>query len=241
MGEKNFLIPGAIVVAGVIIAGAVIYIGGGNRTAPNAPTPSASDTAAKKGASSPSAPIVESDDPVLGDANAPVTVVEFGDFQCPFCGKFFTETEPQIVNQYVKTGKVKFVYRDFAFLGDESQAAAEAASCANEQGKFWAYHNTLYNYLWNNYYAKGKSGENVGAFSSAHLAGFASDIGLDTARFSECVSAHRFKNEVDKDTADGRANGVGGTPSFFINGRFFEGALPFSQFQQAIDSALAGK
>lgn len=239
VSERNFLIPGAIIIAALIIAGAIVYIngGGGGRVA-NPASPAGANPAATPPASS---ALADGNYPVLGSPSAPVTIVEFGDFQCPFCGRFFRETERQIIDQYVKTGKARFAYRDFAFLGDESIAAAEAAACANEQGYFWQYHDNLYNYLWDNYYAKGKSGENVGAFSSANLNRIAADLGLDGARFSVCLSEHKHRSDVKKDTADGRVRGVNGTPAFFINGKLVVGAQPFSEFKTAIEAALAGK
>src|SRR5258708_770812 len=87
---------------------------------------------------------LSSSDAVLGNAGAPVTIVEYGDYQCPFCSRFFSQTQPLIVQNYVNSGKAKFVFRDFPFLGPESEAAAEAAQCANDQGKLWAYHDALY-------------------------------------------------------------------------------------------------
>lgn len=239
MDEKNLLIPGAIVVAAVIIAGAIIYINGGGGSRILSPTP---PTGANPAATPPAtSALTDGNNAVLGSPSAPVTLVEFGDFQCPFCGRFFRETERQIIDQYVKTGKVRFAYRDFAFLGDESVAAAEAAACANEQGAFWPYHDMLYNYLWDNYFAKGKSGENVGAFSTENLNRFAGDLALDSSRFSACLSSRRYQSQVEKDTADGRARGVNGTPTFFINGKSIVGALPFFEFKTAIDAALAGE
>lgn len=236
---NNLLIPGAIIIAALIIAGAIIYIngGGGSRGANQMPPTGTNPTPTRSDLSAPA----DGNYPVLGSPSASVTIVEFGDFQCPFCGKFFRETERQIIDQYVKTGKARFAYRDFAFLGDESIAAAEAAACANEQGSFWQYHDNLYNYLWDNYYAKGKSGENVGAFSSANLNRLAADLGLDGARFSACLSGHKYRSDVEKDTADGRARGVSGTPAFLINGKLVVGAQPFSEFKTAIEAALAGK
>lgn len=226
------MIPGAIVVAGVVIAGAVLY-GGGLRNTPaggsSAPPPAVA------------AGSLADDDPSLGDPSAPVTFVEFGDFQCPFCNSFFREAEPEIIERYVKTGKVRFVYRDFAFLGEESVRAAEASECADEQGKFWAYHDRLYNFIWDNYYAKNESGENVGAFAEANLKRLAADSGLDAGAFAECLSSRRYRAEVEKDIADGRAAGASGTPTAFINGKMIVGALPFGQFQTAIEAALAGK
>lgn len=228
--RSNLLIPAAIVIAGVVIAAAVLYGGGfkGKTSVPGAgqtPPPVVTGSLAD-------------DDPALGDPNAPVTFVEFGDFQCPFCNRFFREAEAQIIERYVKTGKVRFVYRDFAFLGAESNAAAEAAECADEQGKFWPYHDRLYNFIWDNYFGKNQNGENVGAFSTENLERFASETGLDTGSFRECLTSHRYKVEVEKDTADGRAAGASGTPTAFINGKILVGALPFGQFEAAIEEAL---
>ncbi len=231
----NLLIPGAIVIAGVIIAAAVLWAGGfgsggkGGNTAGNGTGTSVNTEA------------LADDDPALGDPNAPVTIVEFADFQCPFCNRFFREAEREIIDKYVRTGKVRLVYRDFAFLGEESTAAAEASECADEQGKFWAYHDRVYNFIWDNYYAKNINGENVGAFSEINLKRLASETGLDEGEFSECLTSRRFKAEVEKDAADGRAAGASGTPTSFVNGIMIVGAVPFSQFEAAIEAALTGK
>lgn len=236
----NLLIPGAILLAGIVIAAAVLYVGEFSGRAPRAAAPAAGGSREVSAAGAAVGDLTD-DDPSLGDPSSPVTFVEFGDFQCPFCGRFFQETEPKIIETYVKTGKVRFVYRDFAFLGDESVAAAEAAECAREQGKFWPYHDRLYRFIWDNYYAKNQNGENVGAFSETNLKRLAADVGLESGPFGECFSSHRYKAEVEKDTAAGRAAGVNGTPTAFINGKMVVGALPFSQFQAAIEDALAGK
>jgi protein-disulfide isomerase len=106
---------------------------------------------------------------ILGSSKAPVTVIEYSDFQCPFCGKFFRETEQTLIDSYIKEGKIRFAHRDFAFLGDESTAAAEAARCAGDQDKFWEYHDYLYNH---------QNGENQGNFSNINLKSFAASLGL---------------------------------------------------------------
>ena len=237
--SPHVLIPASIVIAGVIVAAAIVYVSGPSRfersAGPAAPTAGGTASAAAVIGN------LADDDPSLGSPSAPVTVVEFGDFQCPFCNRFFREAEREIIETYVKAGKVRFVYRDFAFLGDESLAAAEAAECADAEGKFWPYHDRLYNFIWDTYFAKGQNGENVGAFSTSNLQRFAAEVGLDAARFDECVASHRYRAEVDKDIADGRAAGASGTPTAFINGRMLVGALPFGQFASAIEEALAGK
>ncbi len=224
--EKNspFIIPGAIIIAGALIAGAIMYTNsrggvvavGGNELA---------------GAGT--APLVEGnlvdDDAMLGDPSASVTIVEFADYQCPFCGKFFKTVMPQITEKYIKTGKVKFVYRDFAFLGEESEWAASAAECAKEQGKFWEYHDYLYTH---------QNGENQGAFHKKNLKQFAGALGLDGSKFDSCLDTDKYLEEVRKDTEAGRLAGVSGTPTTFVNGRAVVGAVPFAQFDALVSDAL---
>ena len=165
------------------------------------------------------------DDAVKGDKNAPVTIVEFSDYECPFCEKFYTQTLPQIEENYIKTGKVKLIYRDFP-LGFHAQAqkAAEAAECAGEQGKYYEMHNLLFE--------KGVAG-GVSSFKE-----YAKEIKLDTTKFDQCLDSGKMSSEVQKDAADGGKYGVQGTPAFFINGKLLSGAQPYSVFQQAIEAEL---
>ena len=218
---NKYLIPGAIVFAGAVIAVAVLY-------SVNGSPPKNID--ADNTAAIAALPMVTSDDFVLGDANAPVTVIEYGDFQCPFCGKFFKDTESVLRENYIKTGKIKFIYRDFAFLGQESLWAANAARCAGEQGKFWEYHDYLYN---------NQRGENQGAFSKDNLKGFASVLGLDNGKFSVCLDSEKYLEEIKKVTKDGASAGVQGTPAVFINGKINVGALPTATFTQIIEDELS--
>ena len=224
MDETNkFLIPGAIILAGVVIAVAVIY---------SVNEPSQKNVGKGAATVTLAMPEVTSDDFVLGDQNAPVTFVEYGDFQCPFCGKFFEETEPILREKYIKTGKVKFIYRDFAFLGPESTWAANAARCAGEQGKFWQYHD----YLFSN-----QRGENQGAFSKDNLKGFAKVLNLDSAKFNTCLDSEKYNDAINKETKAGGEAGVQGTPASFINGTLYPGALPPATFTQIIDAELNKK
>lgn len=224
------LIPGAIVVAGLLIAGSVIYSNSQNK-----PMAVSSSGPAAVGALTGQPPEnllpqdLTDNDPMLGNPEAPVTLVEFGDFQCPFCGRFFKTVEPQLIEKYVKTGKVRFVYRDFAFLGPESEWAAEAAECAKEQEKFWPYHDYLYN---------NQQGENMGAFSKANLKQFARRLGLDPNQFDTCLDTNKYTAEVQKDTEDGRKAGVNGTPTSFVNGRTVTGAVPWPQLETVIEEEL---
>lgn len=164
-------------------------------------------------------------DAFKGDKDAPVTIVEWSDYECPFCGRFYTNTLRQIEEQYVKTGKVKFVYRDFPLgFHPQAQKAAEAAECAGEQGKYFEMHDLLFE--------KGVSG-GVTSFKQ-----FASDIGLDTGKFNSCLDSGEMASEIAKDMKDGAAVGIQGTPGFIINGKLVSGAQPFSVFQAEIENAL---
>ncbi len=218
---NKYLIPGAIVLAGVVIAVAFIYSVNG---------PSPKNAVKNEIAAIGSMPPVTSGDFVLGEANAPVTIVEYGDFQCPFCGKFFKDTEPTLRENYIKTGKVKFIYRDFAFLGQESFWASNAARCAGEQGKFWQYHDYLYS---------NQRGENQGAFSKNNLKSFAVALSLDAGKFNACMDSDKYLEEIKKETKAGGEAGVQGTPANFINSVLYAGALPTATFTQIIDAELS--
>jgi len=166
-----------------------------------------------------------------GDPNAPVTIIEFADFQCPFCGRHATVTGPQIDQQYIQTNKVRLGFWNFAFLGPESNWAAEAAECAAEQGKFWEYHDKLFN---------SQAGENQGAFNKDNLKKFAEEIGLDAAAFNDCLDSGRYAQLIQDDSNAASALGVRSTPTFVINGQALLGAQPFEVFKQAIEKELAG-
>jgi len=165
-----------------------------------------------------------------GDKNAPVTMVEFSDFQCPFCGRFFTQTFPQIKSEYIDTGKLQFYYKDFPLDSIHPQAtpAAIAARCAGEQGtdKFWEFHDKLF----------------VGTASNlndANYRKYAADIGLDINKFNGCLDSQKYINEVKTDLQEGQDAGIRGTPGFLVAGQLVSGAQPFTAFQQIIDAELA--
>ena len=221
--ENKLLIPGAIILAGVIVAGAVLY----SRMSPSGKTlggetPPKTPSVEERGDSLK----IQKDDFVLGNPAAKVVLIEYGDFQCPFCGRFSQTAERQIIETYVKTGKAAFIWRDFAFLGEESFRAAEAARCAGEQGKFWDYHD----YLFNN-----QKGENEGAFADRNLKRFAKELKLDETKFNSCLDSGKFRKQVDATSNIGRSVGVSGTPATFVNGQLVSGAQPFAVFQKIID------
>ena len=169
------------------------------------------------------------DDPYVGDKNAPIVIVEFSDFQCPFCARFRQQTFDQIKSQYIDTGKVKFVYRDFPLHSIHPMAgkAAEASECADDQGKFWEYHDKIF------------EGQSVWASSGISVfKQYAQELGLDTKEFNTCLDSGKYKDEVEKDLSDATKTGAQGTPYFLIGKIPVSGAQPFSAFQQAIESQL---
>lgn len=167
--------------------------------------------------------------PVLGNKNAKVTVIEFADFQCPFCERFFTDVGKNLIKDYVDTGKIKFAFRSYAFLGQESIWAAQASECANEQGRFWEMHDYLFTH---------QMGENQGAFSKENLKGFAIALNLNSQKFDSCLDLDKYKEAVEKDLTAGKNAGVNGTPGTFVNGQLVVGAQPYSNFKAIIDAEL---
>jgi len=178
------------------------------------------------------------DDPFKGDPDAPVTIVEFSDFQCPFCARFFQQTLSQLEENYINTGKVKFVYRDLPLdsIHPNARPTHIAAECADEQGKFWEYHDILF--------------ENQGQWNRLasedlenSLKQYAQDLGLDVPSFETCLSSDEIADEVNRDALEARSYGASGTPTFFIGTEkdgFIKltGAQPYSSFQREIDSQL---
>jgi len=167
--------------------------------------------------------------PALGSPDAPVVIDEYSDFQCPYCGQFALTTFRQIEQAFITTGQVKFVFHTFAFIGAESQWAAEASYCAHEQGYFWEYHDVVFN---------NQAGENRGAFSKDNLKRFAKGVVDDEVAFNTCLDSERYAERVRQVKQEGIQRGVTSTPSFFINGKLLKGAQPFSAFQAQILAAL---
>ncbi len=169
--------------------------------------------------------------PVLGDPSAPVTIVEYADFQCPSCGAFARGTEPELVKRYIGTGKAKLVWKNFAWIGSESKVAAQAAACAGDQNRFWEYHDYLYAH---------QRGENSGTFTAPNLKAFAGAVGLDRTGFDACLDSGRYKAAVDSDFSEVRSLNFTGTPTFLVNGTQIVGPTA-SQMFALIDQKLAGK
>lgn len=230
-------IAGAIVLAGIIIAGAILIKGNSQNN----------DTALKINI----APVGEQDR-TLGNPKAKVAVVLYEDFQCPFCAaisglepnspliQYLKQKDPTWtplmpgLQEYIAKGNVRFVYRDWAFLGPESIKAAEAARCAGDQGKFWEYHDYLYTH---------QNGENKGNFSNPRLESFAKELGLNTTSFNQCLEENKYTQAVEDSKSEGIKAGVNSTPKGFIliKGKVvatIDGAESFTTTKPKIDNAL---
>lgn len=177
-------------------------------------------------------------DAMLGDPQAPVTIVEFSDFQCPFCRRYVTQTMPEIQKNFIDTGKVRYVYRDYSQPNPEyhpgGYLAAQAAECAGEQDMYWQAHAQIFA-------KQAEQGSSTIRFGDVDVrAWFAELDGLDQPSWRACYDAGKYISEINKDTQDGANYGVSGTPSFFINGMPLSGAQPYPAFAAAIQRALIG-
>jgi protein-disulfide isomerase len=227
MQNNQGQIVSAIIIAAVIIAGAILLKG---TKAPGVAVNPGTGPVEMTGDLAP----VNGADRTLGSKSAKVVLVEYADFQCPFCGKFFTEVNQTVVKDYLNAGKIQFVYRDYPFLGQESFKASEAALCAADQGKFWEYHDYLFTH---------QNGENQGTFADAKLKSFAATLGLNTATFNQCLDSGAHTADVTDSVNKGNAAGVRGTPKGFIlkNGKVvstIDGAEPASMVKGKLDAAL---
>lgn len=233
--RSRMLTSGLVVIGALLIAFVLIY--------PNAkPVAEVAAVAAVDAGIHPQA-----DKNSMGDPNAPVKIENFSDFQCPYCKNFHDQIEPQIVDVYVATGKVRFTFRSTGNwvsnnMGGgktESEDSAKAAYCAGDQNKYWEMHATIFgNWL----------GEDVGSYTDHRLVSLAETVGLDMKQFNDCYDSNKYADQVTQDGKDAIAAGVTGTPSFVLSysdasgktiTKLIEGAQPFDVFQKEIDAALA--
>lgn len=216
-GVNRRWVVGAVITV-VIVVGVLIVVGttmatSSSAKAPSAITPSAMD---------------ECGGPACGQANAPVTIEVYADFQCPYCARADAVLQ-QLVPKYVDTGKVQIIYRNYTFIGPESEAAAQAALCASDQSKFWEYGDYLFTH---------QAGENTGAFSNNNLVRIAAQLGLDSTTFKACLDGGKYTARVQQETAQAQQRGVQATPTLFINGQKYEGVLSLDQLTSLIDARL---
>lgn len=223
--KRDYFLPVSILISGLLISGSILLVNSQKSIGP-------ASLAKLNGQGGPTTNTnvgvtLAPRDIVLGDPKAPVTLIEYGDYQCPFCARFFSDTESLIREDYIKTGKVKMVYREFPLdsIHPYARSAAEAARCAKDQGKYWAYHDALF--------------DRQAQIPNLDFVKLAGELGLETAGFKKCVESRKYKDEVQEDLQDGIAAGVQGTPTTFINGKPLFGAQPYTVFKEIIDQLLA--
>lgn len=236
--KKDYFLPVSILIAAVLISGSLIYsagkksvsnLGGSNE---EEKVEVNLDQKSKLPAGVFDILKIKEDDVILGDPKAPLTIIEYGDYQCPFCARFFEETESLIRENYVKNGKAKMIFRNYQFLGPESLAAAEAAECAREQKQFWAYHDAIYS-------AELVDGrENNGNFNEEFFLNLAEELGLNVDSFKNCLQSHKYRAEIEKEIVEAQRAGINSTPTTFIGEEKMVGALPYVQFKEVIDRYL---
>ena len=233
-------IPIVVAVVAALIAGAMLLapaVTGGSGGSEEAGGPPVSDVS-RDGSrppvdpeNDPFAKLVRRDpkDPMaMGDVDAPVVMISYSEFQCPFCGKFARDTEPELARRYVEDGTLRIEWRDFPYLGPESTTAAKAGRAAGAQGKFWEYHDAMY---------ADQQPPNSGRLTEAYLVGVAREVGLDTGRFREDMRSAATAKAVSHDFQEGQSIGVTGTPAFIVNGMPIMGAQPTEVFADAIERA----
>ncbi len=214
---------GAVIVVAavaVIVFAVVSRDSGGSAASPNT---KATDSAAQ---AVPATPYPAASEPTSEPA---VTLVEFGDFQCSHCAQFALTIGRRVKDEFVSAGRIRFEFRHFAFIGEESFRAAEATECAREQGRFWDYHDIVFE-NWNT--------PNTGAYSDDNLKGFASRLGLDSSSFDACLDGGKHRDKVLSDRREGERLGVNSTPTLFLNGRKVEG-VNYEELARLIELEIA--
>jgi protein-disulfide isomerase len=239
--RKRLLVPVVVTIVAALVAlfaGLGPMLSGGSDAAPAGSQPTGTG-AATGGTSEQDAQVAAlaslarrtPGDPVaLGKEDAPVVLIDYSEFQCPFCGKFARDTKPTLVKEYVDKGLLRIEWRDFPYLGPESGTAAHAGRAAAAQGKFWEFHDAMY---------ADQKPPNSGALTEDHLAAVAEKIGLDVARFRKDLADPKVQAPVEQDFSEGQSIGVTGTPAFLINGNPVIGAQPTETFTRIIDAEIA--
>jgi len=233
--RPNLSVPVSIIIAGLIIAGAVVVSGKTNGVnQKNAPVKQTAQAQNPSADSQPYAPPagqptniqnfeITKSNHIRGDFNALITLVEFSDFECPFCERHYPIMN-KILSDY--KGKVRLVYKHFPLsFHANAQKAAEASECADEQEKFWEYHDKLFE-------------NQAGGYSSDKFKKWAKDLGLNNEKFNDCLDSGKYAQKVQADFQEGQQKGVNGTPATFVNGQLVSGALPYESFKQIIDGLL---
>lgn len=222
--KRGIVLPALVVLLAALGLG-VYFLGGdgadGEQTRADTASGRTDDAPARR---------IDGDPLAKGDPDAPVVLVNYSDFQCPYCGRFARETEPKLVRKYVDKGVLRMEWRDFPYFGDDSDKAAMAGRAAADQGRFWEFHDAFY---------ADQPKMNSGQMTDEFLGGIASGIGIDPDRFLAAIENEQFKAEIERDFSEGHSLGISGTPAFMINGQPISGAQPIKVFAKAIEQAAS--
>lgn len=222
-GSKSWVVPTTVILA-VTVLSALAFIDGTSGKVPTSATTSQPTQQLNLARRQPGDPLA------IGSINAPVVLIEYSEFQCPFCGMFARNTKPSLIKKYVANGTLRIEWRDFPYLGSESTTAALAGRAAANQGKFWQFHDALFAHQFS---------PNSGHLTAAYFTGIARTLGLDLEKFKIDLQSSATKAAVNKDFMEGQNIGVTGTPSFLVNSTPIVGAQPLAVFTQAIELAAA--
>jgi protein-disulfide isomerase len=232
MKSDAVVIGGSILLAGLIIAGSIFYVmGRGNTAVAPVANDGTQSTAGQPSKVTSGLDIGQA--PVLGDVNAPHTIIEFGDFQCYYCTKLHTDMDAQIRADFIETGKAKMVFKTLTFMGPESVVAGLASECAKAQGKFWDFHDAIY-VAEQAETSAGKNAENSGNLTKDFFAKTAQSMGMDMAKFMACYDNKDGQAALDQYAKDMQAAGVQGTPTVFIDGTQLQNPFDIAQYQAII-------
>lgn len=236
--RRRTIVPALVAVVAAFATLALILVpqlGGGSdepeRATDEAPAAGVPQQPGTESSAGPSLARRKPGDPMaLGEVDAPVVMIAYSEFQCPFCGRFARTTEPTLIKKYVDKGTLRIEWRDFPYLGDESTTAAKAGRAAARQDRFWEFHDALY---------ADQQPPNSGRLTEDFLVGVARKVGLDAAAFRKTMNSSGVAEQVQRDFAEGQSVGVTGTPAFLVNGQPIMGAQPTEVFEQAIEQAAA--
>lgn len=228
-GEPVYIrlaLPISILVAALLISGSILFVFLGRN----------GNSSSIRDGSEPPAKVadiqVTENDIVLGSQDAKVTLVEFSDYQCPFCRSFWANSLPTIKKDYIDTGKVRFVYKDFPLdFHPGAKPYAQAARCAGDQGKYWQMHDKIFS-------EQEKQGQGTIQYDGQSIGRWAGEIGLNLSDFNQCFSSNKYTERIDQDSRYGTSLATGGTPTFFINGIRMVGAQPLGNFLAVIEEQL---
>lgn len=231
--KKLFIIIGAIILVVILIFITILLFLPKANKPKEAPTTETSSVESVKSATSSAVPKL-----IIGNVDAKVTIVEYADFKCPLCGRFFRETEPQIIKDYINSGKANIEFRPLPIIAKDSTVAALGAYCSAEQNKFEQYHNAVFDYIYTNHYSKSLKDENADIFTLEKLTEIATSQGIEAVAFKNCMTSNKYSSAIEASENAAKSDGANATPTIIIGKQKIVGAQPFAIYKPFIESQL---